>query len=387
MKVGIVAPTYIPSRRANTVQVMKMAQALCALKHTVCLVVPGRDEDSSPPSWDELAYQYGLEHKFPVEWLPARPRFRRYDYGFHAVRWARHWDAEVLYTRLPQAAAVASLFGMPTILEVHDYPQGTLGPILFRAFLKGPGARRLVVITQALAVELSRGLGAPSSSPFMVIALDGVDLSRYTDLQSQEEARQEIAEILPGIPLRGDQFVAGYTGHLYPGRGVGMLTDIAARLPEVHFLIVGGEPQDVRRLENEVKSRDLENISLTGFIPNTELPRYQAACDILLMPYQRRVTASSGGDIASYLSPMKLFEYMASGRAILSSDLPVLREVLSSENAVLLPPDDVNAWVEALKGLRTDPQSCAALGTQARRDAKRYTWEARAERIMEGLND
>jgi glycosyltransferase involved in cell wall biosynthesis len=124
---------------------------------------------------------------------------------------------------------------------------------------------------------------------------------------------------------------------------------------------------------------------LTGFIPNADLPRYQAACDILLMPYQYKVTASSGGDIAKFLSPMKLFEYLACGRAILSSDLPVLQEVLNVKNAVLLPSDDVKSWVAAIRDLRVNPEKRIALARQARADAQRYSWEVRAEQILASM--
>jgi glycosyltransferase involved in cell wall biosynthesis len=100
------------------------------------------------------------------------------------------------------------------------------------------------------------------------------------------------------------------------------------------------------------------------------------------MPYQRNVSASSGGDIARYLSPMKLFEYLACGRPILSSDLPVLREVLNPKNAVLLPPDEIEAWVAAIRELRHNPAQCAAMAAQAQQDVQQYSWEARAARIL-----
>lgn len=185
--------------------------------------------------------------------------------------------------------------------------------------------------------------------------------------------------------LQSYRFVAGYSGHLYAGRGVELILDMAARLPEVGFLVVGGEPDESQALRSEVKSRRLENVIPVGFVPNAELPRYQASCDLFLMPYQRRVAASSGGDIARYLSPMKLFEYMACGRPILCSDLPVLREVLSPEIAVLLPPDDVEAWVAAIQSLLNDPALCRSLGELVRAEAKGYTWEARASQILEGI--
>jgi glycosyltransferase involved in cell wall biosynthesis len=383
LKIAVIAPTSIPARRANTVQVMKMCQALVELGHQVRLAVPSEDVSSLRPDWEALAHHYGLHHPFPVAWLAANPRMRRYDYGWQAVRWARGWGADLLYTRLPQAAAIASILGRPVVLELHDFPAGGMGIFLFQRFLKGRGKRRLVVITQALAQDLSDRLGAPAANPaepgaFTRVESDGVDLERYAGLPTAEEARQTLP-----LGLRG--FTAGYSGHLYAGRGVELILELAARLPGINFLVAGGEPDDVARLEGQCQSRGLSNVCLTGFVPNAELPRYQAACDVLLMPYQGRVAASSGGDIARYLSPMKLFEYLACGRPILSGDLPVLREVLSSENAVLLPSEDASAWAAALQGLQADPQRRAALGQQARRSAARYSWVARAGRILIGL--
>jgi len=162
-----------------------------------------------------------------------------------------------------------------------------------------------------------------------------------------------------------------------------MLLKLAKQLPEINFLLVGGIQDDVTRLRDA--AAELGNLTLTGFVPNAELPLYQAACDALLMPYQRRVAASSGGDIARYLSPMKLFEYLACGRVILSSDLPVLREILNENNALLLPPDDVNVWAEALRALAADPALRDKLATQSRRDAQQYDWNIRAALILANL--
>jgi glycosyltransferase involved in cell wall biosynthesis len=411
MRIAIVAPTEIPARRANTLQVMKMAQALVILGHQVRLAAPSYPQASILGSkghaskvgyidmgnhasvsytWQDLARHYGLTHEFPIDWLPANPRLRRYDYSLRGVQWAQRWKADLLYTRLPQAATLASILGAATILEVHDLPQGILGPWLLRLFLSGKGARRLVAITKALAQDISQKSGAPATPPFTVTAPDGVDLERYAQILAPAEARLALGQgKLTSLPVQipPDRLTAGYTGHLYPGRGIELLLTLAERLPEITFLIVGGEPQDVARLQTQVESIPLENVILTGFIPNAELPHYQAACDILLMPYQRRVAASSGGDISRYLSPMKLFEYMACERAILCGDLPVLREVLNPQNAVLLPNDDADAWASAIKSLGNDPKRRSLLAGQARLDVNHYTWEARAVRILEGLEN
>lgn len=359
-----------------------MTQALVCAGHEARLAYPypgGRPPDLD---WSELKRHYGLRLEFPVAGLAAAPALRRYDYGLRSVLWARRWGAELIYTRLPQAAAAASLLGLPVILEVHDLPQGQAGPLVFRLFLRGRGARRLVVISRLLAEDLNQRLGAPqpedSPRSFTVIAPDGVDLERYAAVPSPAEARRRF-DWLP------DRFTVGYTGHLYPGRGSGLLLDLAKILPEINFLLTGGEPQDVERLRRSGNESKLDNIYLTGFIANAELPAYQAACDLLLMPYQQRVAASSGGDIARYLSPMKVFEYLACGRPILSSDLPVLREVLNNENAILLPPDDPSAWAGAIRNLQADPGLRQRMAERARLSAGQYAWEQRAKQILTGL--
>ena len=132
-----------------------------------------------------------------------------------------------------------------------------------------------------------------------------------------------------------------------------------------------------------------EPIADAGAISNKFLElgitRFQAACDVLLMPYQRRVSASSGGDIGSFLSPMKMFEYLACGRVIISSNLPVLLEVLNETNAILLPPEDPALWVSAILEIKEDHTRRETLGNNARRDAKSYTWESRAARIFSAV--
>jgi glycosyltransferase involved in cell wall biosynthesis len=329
--------------------------------------------------------------EIPLEWIPARRRLRKYDYAWSAVQSARNWAADVVYTRLPQAAALSASSGQATILEIHDIPRGFAGSRLFKRFLRSNGALRLVVISKILAADLNDNFGAPESPPFTHVIPDGVDLGRYSDLPGPAQSRSELLPLLQtgsksiGARFFPDRFTAGYTGHLYPGRGMDLILKLAKRSPEMNFLVVGGEPQDVSRIAGKVKERGLENVTLVGFIPNADLPKYQAACDVLLMPYQQQVSASSGGDIARYLSPMKLFEYLACGRAICSSDLPVLREVLSDEIAILLPPDDIDSWDSALQRLRNDTELRMKLAKNALDAAALYSWESRAQKVLAGL--
>lgn len=409
MKISVIAPTEIPALRANTLQVMKMAQAFVQLGHDTHLLSPfsGRTlpyrkqsrNEVNDLTWENLSNQYGIKDTFPIEWNKARRPLKRYDYGISSIQWAKRLGADLVYTRLPQAGAISSFLGLNTILELHDFPRGQIGRYLFYLFLKGKGAKRLVLISKSLAEDLQQEYGLPDSDlkdltsypikmrdpAFTLIAPDGVDLERYEHIPTTSEARMNWRE-LTGNFLPVDGFVAGYSGHLYSGRGIGLILTLAQRLPEIYFLLIGGEPDDVAELKGIVNKRELENVFIIGFVPNSQLPGYQAMCDVLLMPYQKQVAASSGGDIANYLSPLKLFEYLACGRAILSSNLPVLQEILDDSNALLLDPQDLDNWVQSVVMLKNDPVTRSRLAKKAQQDSRQYTWISRAEKILNGIN-
>jgi glycosyltransferase involved in cell wall biosynthesis len=378
MKICVIAPSYLPARRANTIQTMKMAQAMQQAGHEVQVTVPAAPDQPVDVDWETLATQYGLSTRFEVSWLPVSARLRGYDYGWRAVQWAQQAGADLILTRLPQAAWLASWRGPDVVFEAHDIPRGRLGSWLFPRMISGRHFRRLVVITHALRAAINGTYDLRAIDT--LVEPDGVDLERYSDLPTAAAARAALGDAY-SLP---DRFTAGYSGHLYPGRGAEVLLHLAQRLPEINVLVVGGEPADVERLRQQAALIGLENVQLTGFVPNAELPRYQAACEVLLMPYQRRVAASSGGDIGRFLSPMKLFEYLACGRVIMSSDLPVLQEVLSEQNAILLPPDDLDAWEVQLAGVAADPEAYDPIAEQARATAARFTWAERVERIIGG---
>jgi glycosyltransferase involved in cell wall biosynthesis len=374
MRIACIATSRVPSRTANSIQVMKVCHALAGLGHTVRLWLPG---DGPSASWEDLAKHYGVRARFDITWLSARRGLHHYEFSLNAFRRGRAWEAELFYVWPYPAAAIAAQVGRPTVLEIHDRPRGVLGPSWVRLFLRGKGARRLLVTTEALLHWLRARYRLPAAEPFALVAPNGVDPEPYESLPSPREARAALA--IPEI------FTAVYTGHLYAGRGVDLILVLAKRNPSMQFLVAGGEPEPVREWQSKAASADLANVRFLGFIPNEDLPVVQAAGEVLLLPHARRVLDSGGGDIASWTSPMKVFEYLASGRAILASDLPVLREVLNEENAWLVPPEDAASWSSALRGLAADPRRREALAARAKADSLRHTWEARARRALAGL--
>lgn len=374
MRVVCIAASRVPSRTANSIQVMKVGQALADLGHEVQIEVPGPDPRASS---GDLRERYGLRTVVPVRWLPSWPFARRYDFALHAVRAARAWPADLVYAWPLPAAAWSARLGMPTLLEMHDIPSGRLGRRWLSAFLGARGARRLVAITRALLSRLREDFPRWRSAPDAEILPMGVDLERYEGLPDPPEARRRL-----GLDER---LTASYTGHLYPGRGIDLLFDLAGLHPEIQFVLIGGEDAAIERWRRRQEEAGRNNLRVIGFRNQVDLPLYHAASEILLMPYERHVAGSSGGDTAAFASPMKMFEYLAAGRAILSSDLPVLREVLHEGIARLVPPMDEEAWSHALRGLAEDPSARLSLGRAARQEAARHSWIERTRQALAGL--
>lgn len=372
MNIVAIAGSTIPSDTANSIQVMKACSALVQLGHHLTLIVPGSPQ--SPVS--NLKSHYGLQVDFPIEWLASSNRRL---FTWRSVQRARALKPDILYTWFPQSAVFGLLHHIPTIFEVHIQPTGVVGPLWHRAFAKVNRRKRLAAITRALVELLERDYHMRMKPDEVVIAPNGVELERFASLPSQPElARQKLT--LHSAPT------VMCTGHLYAGRGADLFLALAKSIPQAHFVWVGGRPDDIAEYKTKAESQNITNLTFTGFISNQDLPLYQSAADILLMPYSRSIMGSSGtADSASVASPMKMFEYMAAGRAIITADLPVIREVLNEHNAVFCEPDDVGKWKAEIESLLADVPRRVKLGEQAREAVAGYTWLARAEKILSGF--
>jgi glycosyltransferase involved in cell wall biosynthesis len=164
-----------------------------------------------------------------------------------------------------------------------------------------------------------------------------------------------------------------------------LLTAIAKALPRINFLWVGGMDTHIAPWKETLASQDIQNVTITGFIPNSQLPQYQAAADILVMPYAQKIEGSSGGNIAPVINPMKMFDYLSAGRPIIASNIPVFHEVLNSNLAVFCDPDDAEAWSSAIEMLSKDRLLRQSMREAALDTAEKYSWKNRATRSIAKL--
>ena len=280
---------------------------------------------------------------------------------------------------------LARKLGIPLVLEVNasevwarqTWSRLTLKDLARRmervAF---ENADRLVLITEEL-VPTVVALGG--SADRIVVNPNGVEVERFDATPNTANARREL-----GWPE--DWIICGFLGTFARWHGVLFLAEqiplLAAADPRLRFLFIG--EGDLRpEVQHRLTQAGVQDRAMfPGLLPPERVPRYLAACDILLSPH---LPFDDGTEF--FGSPTKLFEYMAAGRAIVASRLgSIARVVDDGETGVLIDPGDGPALFSAVTRLANHPEERLRLGQNARASAERsYTWKANARRALDGI--
>ncbi len=393
MRITYFADVRFPLERANGIQTMETCYALAKRGHDVDLIVRA---DTHAPARDPFEY-YGLppEPRLRIERAPVTgpSAARRLGYlSFALGRGLGSSRAEALVTRdLGVASLLVRLpghFRPPVVYESHGYAPDVAAALPdLVATAKLPSARKVrrlaareervwrtadgyVTITGALRDDLTARFGG--RGPLAVIP-DGV---RIIDRGG--------SPFKPAGANGGDAVVA-YAGHLYAWKGVDVLLEALARVPNASGLIIGGhaaEP-DLERLKALAAGLGIAGrMTFTGLVEPARVAGLLGQAGILALPNPASAISTR------FTSPLKLFEYMAAGRPIVASDLPSIREVLRhEENALLVAPGDAAAMAAAIQRLIADPVLGARLARAAFDAAPEYSWDRRAERLERLLAD
>jgi glycosyltransferase involved in cell wall biosynthesis len=383
MRFHYISPSTLPSRAANSVHVLWQCEGLCRNSAEVILYAQRAMPDKQQ-LLAELHTAYGASHpNLRVETTYSRSnRGNNLRIALHAVRAIRRGgqgDA-ILSRNLYAAFALAVLYKTPLLFETHQLEYG------FRKWMQRKIMRcswvTTIVISDHLAEYLVQHHGLMPCRTLVLhdAAPEGIQQVPLPERRARLSAHTDQA-------AGAWRQVCGYFGHLYPGRGIEIVEAMAAARPQTLFLVYGGTESDlsVRRGTNR-----LPNLAFMGHVPHTMARELMCLMDVLLMPYQESVSIGvAGHDTARWMSPMKMFEYLGAGVPIISSDLPVLREVLhDGRNCLLVQPSDTQAWISALDRLHADPGLAERIGTAAHAQYERqHTWTRRAERILAAVKE
>lgn len=340
-----IAHLRLPTWRAHGIQIMKTCEALVKMGTEVELVATQLNYGLEQ---DYFKY-YGVEKNFKITrlWCPDTARFGYLGFwlGLMIFSLSALWyllpKKGIFYTRDEFTATLFRSSGKKVVWEAHTGQKNIFVKIILT--MQVP----VIAISNGLK-QLYVSMGVDKEK--ILVAPDGVSIEQFNLNLEKSAVRKEL-----GLPQEKKLII--YTGSRYKWKGVDVLEEVNPMLPEGVELIV---------------------VTDKSYL---EIPKYLQAADVLVLPNSAKSEVSR-----QYTSPMKLFEYMASGRPIIASDLPSIREVLDDKVAYLFKPDSSRDLAQTIKYVLNYSEEVSVKALLALERVKEYTWEKRASKILEFVN-
>lgn len=372
LKIAYVSYSTIPSASANSIHVTKMSHAFASLHNDVVLFHPFRKSIDS--STQDVYGYYNVQRNFSIVQVGIpNVRGKSFFYAWKMAGNLKKLSPDIVYSRDLKTAAVALALGKKTVFESHFpvFDETAFQAVVFASIVTNSNLLKIVTISAALRDSYLTNYPQLTADRIFV-APDGADDPNGASATPMQ------------WPGRKDCLQVGYVGHLYPGKGMEVVVELVKRLPELDFHVIGGSAGYVERWKSRLVGA--LNVFFHGHVPPGSVSTYMKNLDVCLLPNQKTVYgADLKNNIGKYTSPLKLFEYMAHRKAIVASDLPVLREILNETNAILVPPESPGDWASALIRL-CDASVRQSLAEHAYQDfVAKYTWTERAARILQSL--
>jgi glycosyltransferase involved in cell wall biosynthesis len=378
MNILYTANARLPSEKAHPYQIIKTCEAFVENGIDLELILPFRVQRRV-----NIWKYYGIKERFKIKRLPSLdliwinllvshplPFFiQATSFAFFATIYALFRKADIYYTR---DRYFAFLFCYLKSKKKIYYEAHQFEPIISMLAKKGR-IDRLVVNTERLKERMAKQ-GVPREK--IVYAPNGVDLKLFKNL-SRSFARKKL--LLP------HKTIIGYVGQFHTvgvEKGINDLIrafKIVKEKVDCILCLVGGPKKMIKEYSEFARREGLEeeDIIFVGQVPPHRVPLYLYSFDVCVMPFPWTE------HYAYYMCPIKLFEYMASRRPIVASDLPAIRSFLNEEKAVLVKPGSPSALAEGIEKVLSDKELAKKIAEKAFSEVHKYSWSRRVKRVLE----
>lgn len=365
LRIAYLSNSHLEHGAANSVHVMNMCSCFAGMGHEVVLFTRGNIKEN-------IFSYYGIQQNFSIKALDTGSirLISILIYGFIQSLKVKFLNkADLIYARCLITAFFAQLImRVPIIIEMHEVPHNKPLGILCWFLFKNKNTRRVIAISAGLKKDLMQQYPLLKEKD-VLIAHDGASISK-------DRSVDFLLDKGPGCQI-------GYAGGLRVGNGIDLIIELASIFSQHTFHVLGGTEIAVKKWSEHQKS---DNIVWYGHRPASSIFGFLSSCDVLLAPYQDGPKTGAGRDTSRWMSPLKIFEYMAAKTAMIVSDFPVLREVLNDEMASFVFPGDLKGWERALSLLINNEGRRLELAENAFYALKKeYTWSVRARRVLHDI--
>lgn len=372
MKILYIENIRLPTEKAHGIQIMKMCEAFADLGHEVVLFVPCRKNTIQTDPFEF----YGIKKIFTIKrvWVPNIIFLGKIGFYIQTLYFSEvsaqflySYKPELVYSREERILVNLIFIAKNIIWESHRGSWNLAAKIISRF------AKKMAVISRGLKdfyigkkSELSRKI---------VLLPDGVDLFLFDISLSKEECRLK-------LHLPKDRRIALYAGHLYAWKGAHIFAEASKSFNGNEIAVfVGGTEKDLKAFREKYnQSNGYKNCMILGWKPYYLISLYLKAADVLVLPNSAHDTMGS-----IYTSPLKLFEYMASGTPIVTSNVPAIREILDESNSTIFTADSSEGLYRAIEDVFREVDKAEMKALNARKKVQEYSWISRAKTIAETL--
>jgi glycosyltransferase involved in cell wall biosynthesis len=373
---------------ASLVQVVHSANAAANLGYPAVLVYLRKGLSAfNPIDWfrpfqprkpdDKLAKIYNIQDKlkivdlpmpcpidlFDSKWTSSSTIVSKYYLPIHLRK-----STQIVHTRDWNFVKAAIKNGIPAIYEQHHHESKQFEPEIVR----NPLFQIAVTVADTVRDSMIQNGMPPEKVIMLHNGFNQLFLARQT-AESQNWRQKLLTD--------GREKLAVYAGGLYPFKGVDMLVEVAEGLPGVEFAIAGGDSSQVTEYQQLAKSKQVNNIKFLGYLPQNQLASLLQAADVLTHPHCLT-------EAATFTSPLKFFDYMASGTPIVATEIPSLLEFKSGNIAATwCEPDSPYEFAQSIQAsLIKYPRKVEGYA-ETMDFVKAFSWENRIERILSYVDE
>ncbi len=382
MKLLFIANERVPSEKANSINIVKMCSSFASAGQDVTLVIPSRK--NSLGVGNDLFNYYQVSKDFSIHTIPVPETLDFGKYGFLwnqfifslKIFFHKQWNPKeyIVFTRDIYTSLFLSWRGYTVFHDLHGFPESS------HWFWKYVLKKMEGIICTNIWKMNQLAEKYDISKEKMIVAPNGFDDALFFNLHDQNQV-----SLRKKFDLPTEKPIALYSGHFYDWKGAHILAQAAKWIPQVQVVIMGGSDSEVESFTK--KYGMCHNITILGHKPYTQVPEYLYCADALILPNSLQSVNPRLVMYSQYdTSPIKMFEYMASGRPIVGSNLPSIREVLDETNAIFFETDNPQDLAEKIQWTLDHSEQAKILAEKAKQNVQEFSWKKRAGKILDFMN-
>ena len=356
MNIVYIAETSLTNKSAYTQHVIKMCDAFCQLEQDLILYLPRVHKNFN---FNEIKEKYMLrsQKKFKVKSIvnvKLTNIFFKIYFLLKVIINIKKDRPDIILTRSFLSSVILSCFKVKHFLEIHSEFQSLTKFLMINLkFIESSYIEKKILISESLNKIFNF-----KKNEYLVLH-DGVDIKNFEKFKNITNIKEVC-----------------YVGSFYKGRGIDLILHLASKFPNLNFHLYGQSKEEIRP--------NLKNVKIHNFVDYCNVPYILSNSDVLMMPYSKNVSVRSKTlNTADYCSPLKMFDYLAAGKIIMSSKLGGICEILKhKENSIIVEEFNHEMWELELSNLLKDVYDIKKIQKNAFSTANEYTWVKRANKIL-----